>query len=100
MQNFSTRRDFLRTSAVAALAIGGGALLPRARAIDKLPRSGAPRLMLSLAAYSFRDFFKDNKTAKKPAAADAKQIDLFDFVNFCGDHDCAAEVTSYYFPAT
>jgi sugar phosphate isomerase/epimerase len=91
-----TRREFLRAGAVAAAAASAGPLLPRAQGIEPIQRSGKPRLMLSLAAYSFRDFFKDS--AQRKGGAPAKQIDLFDFVNFCGEHDCAAEVTAYYFP--
>ena len=62
-------------------------------------RPGEPRLRLSLAAYSFRDFFKDaSHTRERPAPAD-KQIDLFQFIDYCAEHHChAAELTSYYFP--
>ena len=56
-----------------------------------MKRAGKPRLQLSLAAYSFRQYF----THKDPA----KQITLDDFVDFCADHGCAGtELTSYYFP--
>jgi len=98
MQSLSSRRDFLRAGALAVAAAGAGALLPRpAAAIEPQPRTGAPKMMLSLAAYSFRDLFKDSVHAKK-GAAPAHPIDLFDFVNFCGAHNCAAELTAYYFP--
>lgn len=60
--------------------------------MEPLKRPGKPRLQLSLAAYSFRDFFKH----KDPA----KRITLDDFVDFCADHGCdGTELTSYYFPA-
>ena len=54
-------------------------------------RPGKPRFALSLAAYSFRDYFNH--------ADAAKRITLFDFVDYCADHGCAGtELTSYYFP--
>jgi sugar phosphate isomerase/epimerase len=52
---------------------------------------------LSLAAYSFRQFFKDNNSGKPPADP-ARAIDLFGFVDFCAKHGCDAEPTGYYFP--
>jgi len=55
-------------------------------------------LRLSLAAYSFRQFFKDNNNGTPPSDA-SRAIDMFDFVDFCGQHGCDAEVTAYYFPA-
>ncbi len=90
-----TRREFLRAGAVVASA---ASLLPVvSRAMEPIARTGKPRHMLSLAAYSFRDFFKDSNSRK--GAPPEKAIDLFDFVNFCGEHNCAAEVTAYYFPS-
>jgi sugar phosphate isomerase/epimerase len=69
-------------------------------AIEPFHRKGKPRLKLSLAAYSFRDSFKDvNHKREKPVAGE-KQIDMFQFVDYCAEHGCdGAEVTSYYFPA-
>jgi sugar phosphate isomerase/epimerase len=93
MKNQSTRRDFLKISSQTAVIFAGLGFLsqPRAEAVEPLKRAGKPRLQLSLAAYSFRQFF----TPKDPA----KQITLDDFVDFCADHGCAgAELTSYYFP--
>jgi sugar phosphate isomerase/epimerase len=90
MQNLS-RRHFLGLAAGAALA-------PTARAIEPFKRAGQPALRLSLAAYSFRQFFKDGQRAEK-GAVPARSIDLFQFLDFCADHDCAgAELTSYFFP--
>jgi sugar phosphate isomerase/epimerase len=62
-----------------------------AGAIEPIKRPGKPRLMLSLAAYSFREFFN----AKDPA----KKIDLFKFIDYCAEQGCdGTELTSYYFP--
>ncbi len=88
------RRDFLKTSLFSVLSVGGlgaaGAFT--AVAAEPFQRRGAPRLRLSLAAYSFRDALQH----KDPA----KRITLFDFVDFCAEHGCdGAELTSYYFPA-
>jgi len=58
-----------------------------ARAVEPFVRGGKARFQLSLAAYSFRDFFKD------PA-----KMDFYKFIDFCADHGLAgAELTSYYF---
>jgi sugar phosphate isomerase/epimerase len=93
MKNAITRRSFLNTTLQSSLAVASAALLnsPAVRAVEPIKRAGKPRLQLSLAAYSFRQFF----THKDPA----KQITLDDFVDYCADHGCAgAELTSYYFP--
>ncbi len=94
MHNLS-RRDFLSRS---SLTTAGLALATVARAIEPFKRPGQPVLRLSLAAYSFRQFFKDGQRAEKGAAL-ARTIDLFQFLDFCADHHCeGAELTSYFFP--
>lgn len=92
MTSTSTRRSFLKNS--AALALAGSAIgqVPSIFGVEPFKRGGAPRLAMSLAAYSFRDFFAPEDSAKK--------ITLFDFVDFCAEQGCqGAELTSYYFPA-
>ncbi len=83
---FLSRRDFLRTSAVAGLAPS------LASAIDPIKRPGPkPDLKLSLAAYSF------NKALdlKKPT------MTLFDFIDLAADLPLdAVELTSYYWAET
>ncbi|MEW6304966.1 MAG: sugar phosphate isomerase/epimerase family protein [Verrucomicrobiota bacterium] len=96
--NRYSRRGFLRLSAGGALAGAGLLSSPLAPAIEPIQRKGPPRMALALAAYSFRESFKDNSTRKQAASASGKQIDMFDFVDYCADHACAAEVTSYFFP--
>lgn len=93
--NTLTRRHFLRTSTVTAAGLG--IFAPAAlRAVAPLQRAGSPRLLLSLAAYSFRQFFKDGNKAVPPAD---KALDMFKFIDFCADQGCAgAELTSYFFP--
>ncbi len=93
MQLMTTRRGFLTTSTRAGLAWAGLGLCPwdRAGAVEPIKRRGTPRFALSLAAYSYRDYFNH----KDPA----KRITLFDFVDYCADQGLpGAEVTSYYFP--
>jgi len=88
----STRRDFLRNALPAGLALAAlDPAAPPLRAVEPLQRKGAPRWPLSLAAYSFREFFKP----KDPA----RRITMFDFIDFCADQGLAGtELTSYYFP--
>ena len=45
-------------------------------------------MKLSLAAYSFRDFFKDSDHKRDKETPEDKRIDMFDFVNYCADHGC------------
>jgi sugar phosphate isomerase/epimerase len=93
------RRDFLKTS---CFTVAGTALLGvnRSSAIEPFNRTGAPSLALSLAAYSFRDYFKDANHKRETETDSAKRIDLFQFIDFCAEHGCqGTELTSYYFPA-
>jgi len=66
------------------------------RAVEPFPRSGPARMRLSLAGYSFRQFFKHDRG--KPGNSGPQAIDLFEFIDFCSRHDCDAELTGYYFP--
>jgi sugar phosphate isomerase/epimerase len=77
----------------------GVSFLPAIRGNEPFKRAGKPRLHPGLAAYGFRDFFKDANHQRPNAAPADKQIDMFQFIDYCAEHDCAAEVTSYYFPA-
>lgn len=76
-----SRRRFLQS--IAALGVTSGA----ARAVEPFAREGAPRFPLSLAAYSFRDAFKDRA-----------KMDFYRFIDLCADLGLAGgELTSYYF---
>jgi len=93
-----SRRQFLHRSGLALCSLGLAGHAPCAAAIEPIKRQGKPRLLLSLAAYSFRDFFKGAGGARKTDPS-ARSIDMFDFVDYCAEHGChGAEVTSYYFP--
>jgi sugar phosphate isomerase/epimerase len=94
MQSTFSRREFLRR---AAVTLATAPLI--SSAVEPFSRKGPPRLRLSLAAYSFRQYFKDGRDNGAPQVAVAKQIDLFQFIDFCAAHQCeGAELTSYYFP--
>jgi sugar phosphate isomerase/epimerase len=100
MKNPMRRREFLSATAQTALAVATLGLGGRevARGIEPIKRPGPPRIRLSLAAYSFREFFAANKKASRPKPAD-RQITMDDFVDYCADQGCdGAELTSYYFP--
>ena len=79
--------------------ISGLTLLARSRsifAVEPFQRGGTGRISLSLAAYSFRDFFKEQQGKVN---ADGK-LDMLSFLDYCAEQGCAgAELTSYYFPA-
>ena len=89
-----SRRHFLKLSAGSSLAFA----LP-VTAAEAFKRTGKPRLQLSMAAYSFRQYFKDSSHKRESETDLAKRIDLFDFIDYCAEHGCAgAELTAYYFP--
>ncbi|MFT4639216.1 MAG: sugar phosphate isomerase/epimerase, partial [Verrucomicrobiales bacterium] len=84
MQPFS-RRHFLKTAS-ASLALSGVSLQAQAR--PPIGRAGKPSLRPSLAAYSFRESFKE-----------PSKLDMFGFIDYCADHGLkGAELTSYFFP--
>ncbi|HEY6166627.1 MAG TPA: sugar phosphate isomerase/epimerase family protein [Verrucomicrobiae bacterium] len=99
--NAISRRDFVRLSTAAAFSAAGAPLLSpfNAHAIEPFKRTGKARLQLSLAAYSFREFFKDSAHKRSKEPVPDKAIDLFNFIDFCAEHGCdGAELTAYYFP--
>jgi len=97
MQTLLKRRAFLRRT---ALALAAAPLAPMlCPAVEPSNRKGPARLRLSLAAYSFRQYFKDGRDKAEQEPDAAKQIDLLQFIDFCAVHNCeGAELTSYYFP--
>jgi sugar phosphate isomerase/epimerase len=92
-----TRREFLKITGTAGLGLAAGMYSYPLAAVEPFKRSGSPRLQVSLAAYSFRDFFID--TNSKATVDPAKKIDMFKFIDYCADQGCqGAELTSYFFP--
>ncbi len=79
------RRTFL--TALSATAISG-ASAAAARAIEPIRRHGAPRMKLSLAAYSFRQYLSGSN----------KSMSMEDFMDLAATYPLdAIEPTSYYF---
>ncbi len=98
MQPPVSRRNFLTACALSSLglALPGG----RASGAEPFSRPGQPRLLLSLAAYSFRQYFKDTSHGRETETDPSQRIDLFQFVDRCAEWGpTGAELTSYYFPA-
>src|SRR5438132_1099736 len=96
-----TRRAFLKSTLPAGAALAGASLLDTGSllAVEPLKRIGASRLLLSLAGYSFRDYFKDANHKRDASTDSAKRIDLFQFIDYCAEHGCqGTELTTYYFP--
>lgn len=93
-----SRRQFLiQTGSLTAMAAVSSPLM---HAVEPFKRPGKPRLLTSIAAYSFREYFVDATHQRQRAIAAKDRISLFDFVDFCADQGCAgAELTGYYFPA-
>jgi len=92
--NTPSRRRFLQAATATLLAA------PAVNAIQPLGRTGKARLQLSLAAYSFREFFTNTQRpgAKNPPPAD-QVMDMLKFIDYCAAHNCdGAELTSYFFP--
>lgn len=87
------RRDFIRKSAVGAAGLLGLGLSGTLDAVPPITRPGSPRLMISLAAYSFRDQFAGHG----PGPA----MDMTRFIQYCAQLGIpGAELTSYYFADT
>ena len=79
------RRTLLHTTATLA----AGTTL---QAIEPIPRTGKPRLKLSLAAYSFR-----KQLTAKPGTPG--ELDMLGFIDWASGQDLdAVEPTSYFFP--
>lgn len=88
------RRDFLSTT----LATLGASALP-AFATGPVNRPGKSRLMLGLAAYSFREYFKWMRGKEQKPKDGKPQWEVSDFIDYCADQNVlGAELTSYFFP--
>jgi sugar phosphate isomerase/epimerase len=93
-----TRREFLKASSVAGLA----AALPLANRLAAVPapfsRQGPPQLRLSLAAFSFANYFPFNRGKANPNVPAGQATDMFKFVDYCVAQGVSgAELTAYYF---
>ena len=95
------RRAFLKTvSASAAYSITGSIAASAAMTNprqDPIQTASSPLFNLALAAYSFKPHFAFYKgKVKKPAGG--KSINMFEFIDYCAEQSCGAELTSYFFP--
>jgi len=97
-----TRRSFLQLTAAAGLASTAAPLASfaaTAPVANPFQRTGRPRLLLSLAAYSFRDNFPTMRGKPNTKVPPGKATDMFKFVDYCAAQGCdGAELTSYFFP--
>jgi sugar phosphate isomerase/epimerase len=94
-----SRRKFLHHSFRTGILLAGAGVWPAAHGIVPFRRRGGPRLLLSLAAYSFRNYFKDADHERDAVVDPSRKIDLFQFLDYCAEQGCqGAELTSYYFP--
>lgn len=97
------RRDFLKSlslGGLGAVALAGGSPGSTLLAAEPFLRPGRSKLLLGLAAYSFRDYFVDSShRVGRPAGGPDRRMDMFRFIDYCADNGClGAELTSYYFP--
>lgn len=89
---YASRRQFLRSSTVAAAGFCLAAADDRVVAVEPVARTRNARLKLSLAAYSLRDFLR-----RKPGTSGA--MDLTGFIDYCASLGLeGTELTQYYFP--
>lgn len=95
------RRTFLKSTSVGAagavsLSQSALASLPGGRCQEPIRQTRDANIRLGLAAYSFRQHFAFSK-GQPNKSVDAKQIDMFEFIDYCAQQHCAAELTSYFF---
>ncbi|TLD68168.1 sugar phosphate isomerase/epimerase [Phragmitibacter flavus] len=95
IMNMNMNRRFFLTTGAATLT---ASFLP---AMEPIKRKGGPRMVLGLAAYSFRDSMKWLKGGKENGKLKegTEGWEVFDFIDYCADHGgVGAELTSYFFP--
>lgn len=92
-----SRRQFLRSQILLA---GSAFALPSLiQAAKPWNREGKPRLRLSLAAYSFRQYLEDKPNAREKRSYPDRKLTMEKFIDYAAEQNCdAVELTSYYFP--
>ena len=89
----SSRRAFLKTSALLPLAAGAVLQSVTHAAIAPPKRPGGPNLKLSLNAYSFARLLNDRLQGR------GEGISLEQLAEFCAKHNFdGIDITAYYFP--
>lgn len=88
------RREFLK--ALAALGVTGGSAWAVTKPYDRVQS----KLMIGLAAYSFRNYFPYMKGKPNGKLSDdGPEMDMAGFIEYCAKHGVSgAELTSYFFP--
>jgi sugar phosphate isomerase/epimerase len=95
MNRHSSRRDFLRRSAVLPIlsAAGAGLASIQLQAVEPIRRVGGPKLKISLNAYSFSKALMDG------LQGGGQGMTLFDLLDFCAEQNFdALDPTGYFFP--
>jgi sugar phosphate isomerase/epimerase len=101
--NNVTRRDFIKLSSVATVAAAASRPLSALAAApawngNPFKRTGKPRLLLSLAAYSVRENFPTMRGKANPKMKPERGTDMFKFIDYCAAQGCdGAELTTYFF---
>lgn len=88
-----SRRQFLQSAAITAIAATSPAIV---RAAEPIQRNGSSHLKLSLAGYSFSRYLVTRGTPEQIAQA---KFTLEKFIDFCAEQNLdGCELTGYYFP--
>lgn len=98
------RRTFFQLSACSSLSLASANVAWLAEGSEASEQTNLKRNMnssgnyrLGLAAYSLRKHFKFFKGKPQPTNG-LQEFDMFSFIDYCAAHQCAAELTSYFFP--
>ncbi len=95
------RRRFLKSVSAGAAGVGAASTMlagGTARAAQESSEATTGSVFnLGLAAYSFKPHFEFNK-GKPQKPEGGKSINMFEFIDYCAQQNCAAELTSYFFP--
>lgn len=98
------RRRFLKSVSAGAAGVGAASALVGVSAAktaesqrEGLRSASGPIFNLGLAAYSFKPHFEFMK-GKPQQPEGGKSINMFEFIDYCAQQKCAAELTSYFFP--
>jgi len=110
----SHRRQFLNSVAgLAGAGLAGAGLagtglvgsrfirveVPAYASQEPIQTATSSHVQTGLAAYSFRSQFEFMR-GKAQVPANDKKLDMFSFIDYCAQHNCGAELTSYFFPPT
>lgn len=99
-----TRRNFFQLSASTTLGLAAINVARFAKGnselkhpISKPSSNSTGEYRLGLAAYSLRKHFTFFK-GRPQSTNGLQEFDMFSFIDYCASQQCAAELTSYFFP--